>query len=44
MVKRSVWKVVQADTTEIASNRNPNINVKYILDEIDKDSVEKAPI
>ena len=53
-VKRSVWRVVRAGTTapldaasyaEIASNRIPNINVEYISSaEIEKDSVEKAPI
>ena len=53
MVKRSVWRVARAGTTapldaasyaEIASNRNPNINVEYISSaEIEKDSVKKAP-
>ena len=53
-VKRSVWRVVRAGTTapldaasyaEIASDRNPNVNVKYISSaEIKKDSVKKAPI
>ena len=52
-VKRSVWRVVRAGTTapldaasyaEIASNRNPNINVEYVSSaEIENDSVEKAP-
>ena len=52
-VKRAVWRVVRAGTTapldaasyaEIASNRNPNINVEYVSSaEIEKDSVEKAP-
>ena len=52
-VKRSVSRVVRGGTTapldatsyaEIASNRNPNINVEYVSSaEIEKDSVKKAP-